>query len=378
MMRVAHAALVASLVALLAPAGAAAQGNLSTQGLGFPSGQLSTPAIIMGGSIGESDPFSPLNPAAIALQLTPIIFFQAEPEYRQLHVGTQMLRSSVSRFPLFMGSTLLGSRWAVGLSASTLLDRTWETTTRDTQFVNNDTIASTVGNRSEGSIADVRLAVAYSMTRWLKVGVAGHALSGRDILTASHVFDDTLLFVRDTQRTTVGFGGNAMSVGVQTLWPRFGAVGVSYRFAGSLRTYDGDSVVASGSAPSHFGVSVLYLGIQGTTIAARASRDGWSGMMELATNLNVHEGWDVGVGADVTGPKLGSSPIGLRIGGRWRTLPFSASTMPVKERTLGGGFGFPMAGRRVELHLGAMRATRTSGDVTETAWTLSTGFAVRP
>ena len=50
----------------------------------------------------------------------------------------------------------------------------------------------------------------------------------------------------------------------------------------------------------------------------------------------------------------------------------------VKERTFSGGFGFPMGGGRVELHLGALRATRTSGNTTENAWTISTGFAIRP
>ena len=69
MMRNARDARVAlTLLALaLSPRMTLAQGTLSTQGLGFPPGQLSTPAILMGGSIGEADPFSPLNPASIGL-----------------------------------------------------------------------------------------------------------------------------------------------------------------------------------------------------------------------------------------------------------------------------------------------------------------------
>src|SRR5687767_16031882 len=105
---------------------ALAQGTLSTQGLGFPPGQLSTRARTMGGSVGEADPLSPLNPASLILLLSPIVSFQAEPEHREITFGTQSITSSISRFPLFMGALPLGSRWRVGLAVSTLLDRTYE------------------------------------------------------------------------------------------------------------------------------------------------------------------------------------------------------------------------------------------------------------
>jgi hypothetical protein len=279
---------------------------------------------------------------------------------------------------LFFGSMPLGPRWTISASASTLLDRTWETTTRDTQFVSGDTVAGTVLNRSEGSIADLRFAVSHATTSWLRIGVAGHAYSGRDVLKTAHTFDDSVRFVRDTQQTTLSFGGNAVSIGAQTLWPRVGAIGVSYRRGGTLRTYNGDAIVGTGSAPDHVGVSLVYLGISGTTVGARAARDRWSSTQDLSPSMIVHEGWDVGVGADVTGPRFGGSPVGLRAGARWRTLPFSTTSTPVKERSLSGGFGFPLAAGRVELHLGAVRATRTSGSTSENAWTISTGFGIRP
>lgn len=372
-------AAAALILCLVTPRATSAQGSLSTQGLGFPPGQLSTTALSMGGATGEADPFSALNPASIGLLGTAIILFQAAPEYRVMSIGGQKLRTSVSRFPLFSGSMPLGPRWSVGLSASTLLDRTWETVTRDTQIVNGETVISTLGQSSDGSIADVRLAVAKAATSWLKIGVAGHAFTGRDVLINARHFDDSLRFARDTQRTTLGFGGNAISVGAQTSWPGVGGIGVSYRRGGGLRTYSGNRTVASASAPDHYGVSFVYTGISGTTLGVRAARDNWSNLKGLSNTLNVHEGWDLGVGGDVTGPRFGGSPIGLRAGFRWRTLPFSASATAVKERTVSGGVAFPMAARRVDLSLGALRATRTSGTgPSEIAWTISTGFTIRP
>ena len=365
-------------LALLAPCIVSAQGTLSTQGLGFPPGQLSTPAILMGGSIGEIDPFSPLNPASIGFLTTPIIWFQAEPEYRQITVGAKTERTSVARFPLFQGSMPLGSYFSVGLAASTLLDRTWETSVRDTQVVTGDTVLGNLASRSDGSIEDLRLAVSYTATSWLKIGVGGHAFSGRDVLRTSRTFDDTLRFSPDTQVTTLSFGGNAVSVGAETLWPRLGAIGASYRHGGNMSTYAGNTVVGSGAVPDHYGVSLAYLGINGTTLGVRAARDSWSRLRGLSKTMNVHEGWDIGVGADATGPKFGDSPVGLRAGVRWRTLPFSTNATPVKERTFSGGIGFAMGGGRAELHLGVLRAARTSGSTTENAWTISTGFAVRP
>lgn len=367
----------AVLALSLAPVAVRAQGTLSTQGLGFPPGQLSTAARSMGGSIGEADPYSPLNPAAIGVLTSAIVMMQAEPEYRKVQIGNSSQRTSVARFPLFQGMLPMGSRWALGVSASTLLDRTWETTQRDSQFV-PDTIRSTITERSEGAIADLRLAVAYSPKSWLKLGVAGHAYSGRDQIRNIRAFDDTARFAADTQGTNLSFGGNAVSVGAMAFKPRVGALGVSYRKGSGISTEVNGATVSSATVPDRFGVSAVYMGVRGAAFAFRAARDKWSALEGLRSNLNIHEGWDMGVGADVSGPMVGSTAIALRAGGRWRTLPFSLDDTPVKESTFSGGFSLPIARNRVELALGAMRSARTGTGATETAWTWSTGFSIRP
>ena len=380
-----------ALLVALAPA-LHAQGTLSTQGLGFPPGQLSTRARTMGGAVGEADALSPLNPASLILLLTPIVAFQAEPEHREITFGGERITSSISRFPLFMGALPLGSRWRVGVSVSTLLDRTYETTVRDTQVVGIDTAASTLTERSEGSIADIRLAAAYAVNRWLTVGLGGHALSGSDEIVVTRLFDDSERFDTLEQRSVIGFGGNAVSVGAIAFLSRIGAVGVSYRRGGSINAYEEGDVVGSGRAPNHFGVSLLYLGLRGSTIAVRAAHDDWSQLDGMAGTLFIHEGWDIGVGADVTGPRFGGSAIDLRAGGRWRTLPFSVGGNAVSEQTWSGGFMLPMgrflgSGRAVELNFGVLRSSRTTAGipgptvpvpVSEKSWTISTGFSVRP
>lgn len=354
-----------------------AQGTLSTQGLGFPPGQLSTAARSMGGAVGEVDPYSPLNPAALGSLTTAIVMMQVEPEYRTVQIGAASHRTSVSRFPLFQGALPMGSRWAVGVAASTLLDRTWETTIRDSQTV-PELVRSTVVERSEGSIADLRLAVAYSPASWFRIGVAGHAYSGRDQIRTIRLFDDSARFVADTQGTNLSFGGNAVSFGALVTRARLGAIGVSYRKGSGISTEVLGKTVSTATVPDRFGVSAVYAGIRGAALAFRAARDKWSALEGLRANLNIHEGWDMGVGADVSVFSVGTGAVSLRGGGRWRTLPFSVDDNPVKETTFSGGFALPLSRNRVELSMGLLRASRTGTGATETAWTWSTGFSIRP
>jgi hypothetical protein len=357
-----------------------AQGTVSTQGLGYPPGQLSTSAITMGGATGEVDPYSALNPAAIGILLTPIIFMQAEPEFRRVRINGTDQKSSVARFPMFMGSLPLGSRWAIGVAASTLLDRTWQTSVRDTQDLNGELAPGTLRQSSDGSVTDVRFALAFAPARWLRLGVGGHVYTGRTVLETEFAFDDSARFLRDPQQAEVSFGGNAVSVGAHGIWPRIASLGVSYRRGSGLRLYEGTNTVSTARVPDRMGVSLAYLGIRGTSLGVRAARDKWTNLEGLGRTMNIHEGWDIGVGGEVSGPAFGSgSPVGLRVGYRWRTLPFSATEAEVNERTLSSGLAFPMSGGRVDLSFGALYSTRSGTGVgSENAWTFSTGFAVRP
>jgi hypothetical protein len=335
----------------------------------------------MGGAIGEVDPLSPLNPAAVGMLRKSIIMMQAEPEYREVKANAASQRSSVARFPLFLGAMPLGTRWVVMASASTLVDRTWGTSAREVQMVGVDTVGATVNQSSAGSLADVRVALSYKVREWLQLGFGGHAYTGNDVLRTIHAFDDTVRFSADTLRTALGFGGKAFSTGALAYWPQVVAIGVTYRRGGTLNTYQGTKIVPArvGSAPDHFGVSAEYLGIKGTTLGLRVARDQWSRLKGLSPTLIVHEGLDLGAGADVMGPRFGGAQVGLRFGARSRTLPFSSSATAVRERTLSVGFGLPLASQRAELSVGALRAART-GPVgqSENAWTISTGFLVRP
>jgi hypothetical protein len=75
-------AAAAVVSAALLPSAAHAQVTVSAQGLGYPSGQLSTWALGTAGAVAELDPSTPLNPAAIASANATTIFVHYAPESR--------------------------------------------------------------------------------------------------------------------------------------------------------------------------------------------------------------------------------------------------------------------------------------------------------
>jgi len=79
---------------MLMPLAVRAQSNLSSQGFGFPTGQLSARAYGAGGALGEMDPLSPVNPASLGLLPSRILFLQMEPEFRTVKGVAEIGRAS--------------------------------------------------------------------------------------------------------------------------------------------------------------------------------------------------------------------------------------------------------------------------------------------
>ena len=82
------------------PALAHAQGTLSTQGFGYPTGYLSTRTLGTGGALAEIDPLSATNPASILNLGGSALYIQLEPEFRTLTSGSSSERNTIARFPL--------------------------------------------------------------------------------------------------------------------------------------------------------------------------------------------------------------------------------------------------------------------------------------
>jgi hypothetical protein len=390
MRRASNTALAVVAIALWTAPGAGAQGNLSTLGFGYPPGQLSARAQATGGAIGEMDPISPLNPAALINWGGPAVYFQIEPEFRRVDAAGVSDRTTTARYPLTGGALSLGSRWMVGIAASTFLDRSWATTSRTTHQVGTETVPATTTFRSEGAINDVRLALAWAARPWLRVGLGAHALTGQNRVGVIDQFDDTATYDPLVQDTTISYRGTALSGGVEVRAGGMASVAASMRVGGRVRAVSGDATIGKATVPTRFGVTVAYLGITNSAIALRTAYDKWSSLESLGRpGLRAVDAWDTSLGADIAGPRVaGNRALMLRAGVRWRTLPFAVGVPSpgngvnahrVSERSLSAGVGTSLARGRASVDLGLIRATRDAGlSVDERAWILTIGMQVRP
>ncbi len=375
---------LAVLAALVAVGGraAAAQGNLSTQGYGYPPGELSAAATATGGSIAEFDAASPLNPAALASWRTPGIAVHYSPEFRRVTAAGVNERTSTKRFPVIAVVLPAGEKYTFGISAATLLDRTWQTRTTSTRQLGTVAETASVAFGSAGAMSDIRFAGAYQLLDRLVIGAGLNVITGQNRLTVSRTGGDSTLSELFSQSSRLEFGGKAVTVGAA--WRPVNALSLaaSGRLGGTLRASQSDSVLAEGKVPNRYGASVGYTGVAGLMLAARANWDQWSRLTPLLGDGTTQalDAWDYGVGADGTGPRFAGRVLRVRGGVRYRTLPFTAAGEQVKELSFGGGIGVPIARGAAAFDLGLQRAARsTAGDaVKESAYLLTVGVSLRP
>jgi len=371
---------------------AGAQGTVSGQGFGYPTGQLSTSSLGSGGSMAEFDPFSPLNPASVAMLAgwrRPSFFFQYDPEFRRVTAAGRSQNTTLTRFPVVAIGVPVGARGAVSLSASTLLDRTFSTTFTSETSIGGDVISATESIESRGSVADLRLAGGWGFTNAFRVGLAGHVLTGENRLVSGRTFADTSSFGNVADSSVIDFSGVAASAGVEVRPIRGVGIAASYRIGGTLRTERNDSTLTSAKAPDRLGVSLRIDRVAGAAFGVSYARNRWSKLDGLGSSeVRVSDGTDFALGAEVVGPRYGNNVILLRLGGRRRDLPFGVGSADVRETAFSGGIGAPLAGGRALFDLALQRASRTTiggtgggtdaASASERAWTLSIGFTVRP
>lgn len=370
---------IAALVAL--PAAARAQSNLSVQGFGYPPGQFSTRSEGSAGAIALMDPLSPVNPASIAVVGTRMVYFQIEPEFRTVTVNGVSEGTRVNRYPNVFGAMPIGSRWAVSLGASTLLDRSSSTEFNTTQHLSaTDSVLMNTTYQVDGAMNDVRFATAWTPRTWLRVGVGLHAITGHNLVSLTEAFpNDSVDFSRFTQQRMLGFKGSAVSGGVEFV-SKYVIAALSGRKGSSLRLSAEDTLITSARVPNQFGASIAYTGIANSAISVRTSRDEWSSLGSLgAPGLKGVDAWDTSVGADLAGPRWSDRILFLRGGFRTRTLPFQAAGQNVRENSISGGMGTDFANSRVLTDFAVTHSTRTASiGASEHAWTLSFGVSVRP
>lgn len=366
-------------MALIAPA-ARAQGTLSTQGFGYPSGGLSSRAISGGGGFAEFDAISTRNPASLLGWGRTGLYVQYDPEFRSVATDGKSANSVTARFPLLAAGFTIGDRAAIGVSATTLLDRSWETLFRSGARLGPDTVEFSERVRSTGGIADMQLSGAYAFSSQFAIGLGLHALGGENRLNLTRTFDDSTKYGTLNRNLTLGFQGSGISLGAVYRPIRAVAFAVSWAAGGTLRMESADTLLSKGDAPGRYGAGLRFDGIPGVSLAASFDHTRWSALAPLGSaTLKVRDGNDVGVGADFSGPRMRTIPVMFHAGVRSRDLPFEVNGTVVRERQYAAGASLPFGGPRALMDFGLIRASRSQADgVSEQAWIVTFGFSVRP
>lgn len=376
--------LVAVAVAgMSAPLDLHAQGTLSTQGFGYPTGELSSRARATGASLGQFDPDSPLNPAAIGASLDPRMYLQYEPEFRQLSTGGETVNALIARFSLASLSVPIGSKGSVGISAATFLDRSAETSFSRAQSIDGQDVTVLETTRTLGAINDVRVAFGYSASQKVKIGVGGHVFVGQNRMFFTQSFPDAPAFTPISQVSTLGFTGYAASAGILLKPSSILGFSVAARKGFGIEAKAGDSAVSEADVPDRYSAAVTYEGIPGSSISAHVSRETWSRLNGLGSaEATAVDGWEGGLGIEALGPRIAARQTVLRLGGRYRTLPFLAGGSEVDELSFGGGLGAQFFRNRATFDFSVERASRSprlsSVDASERAYIFSFGLRVRP
>jgi hypothetical protein len=370
-------------LALAAGSTGTAQSTISAQGFGYPPGQLSTHALGLGGANAELDPETPRNPAAVSSWGRPGLHVQYDPEFRRMSIDARTDRTMNARFPLISGALQLGPRLTAAASISTLLDRTWTTSVNATGVVSGVDLTTTTLFESAGGMNDVRLGLAWTVIPSFRVGIGGHVVTGENRVIVRTTFSSPA-FLPLTQETETSYSGKTVSGGFTWRPLTQVAVGGSMRLEGSLRGRRGTETVTSARLPARYGATIAYTGIGGAILAVTGNWEDWAAVEGLGSEEVVPRSTqEIGLGAEVDGPRFRGSIVTLRGGGRWRDLPFAAAGSPIRERSVAGGVGVPLAtiggSPRAALDLALQRASRSGfPGADESSWTLSVGLTVRP
>lgn len=374
-------ALFAMVLALVTVPGiAAGQGTLSTQGFGYPPGQMSSRALGAAGALAGFDPQSPLNPAALAEAVGGSLGMQYDPEFRTVTGPDGKSRSTTARFTNVSAVLPAGAKWFFGLSASTLLDRTWATAVAGQDSIGNQLVPSTERVTSKGGITDLRLGIARVIGTRLSVGIGLHGYTGSNKISVVQSFPDTLSFGRVSQSNVVNYRGNALSAGIDWKPVRAIGVAVSARKGGNVSLRSADTLLSTARIPDQYAASLRINAAPGVTVALRAASDRWSSLTPLSTSgARANDALDLSAGVELGAQRLADRGVVLRLGARRRDLPFQAAGARVREMVFAGGVGVPFAGDRSIIDLAIQRAARTAaGNVRESAYQLSIGLRVRP
>lgn len=366
---------IVALVGLSAPGVARAQNSVyGIAGLGFPGEPLSVPARALAGGLAAVDPYSALNPAAVSNVGNLVAVFTGGTTLRRYTASGDTAIGGLreTRFPYGMfGGRITGTPVSFALNFSTYAERTYDVTSAGTQVLRGDTVQVTDRLGSDGAVTDLRGALAFRVWPRLLVGAAVHMLGGSSRLDVRRTFSDSAYLAYVEQQHLV-FSGYGVSGGFLLRATRAIELAGSARLDGRLTSRIRGDSVGSARLPVSLTGGLRLSPARDIRLSATATHRSWTrSQPDLAASTQAFDTWEV-----ASGLELGSMP--LRLGVRYRQLPFSNVGTQPTEVVFAGGSGLLLAQGRAALDFAVERFRRSGGGADEQGWQFSVGVMVVP
>jgi hypothetical protein len=376
----ARVAAVLPLLLALGSGRAAAQGSVfGLRGLGWLGRGVSARSAGTEGALSLFDPQMTANPAALGHWRSAAGWAVVAPTRRSFEGPSGSASLQTSRFPVFGFAAVIPTRTVVSVAISDYLDRTWTITRQDSTVLRGVTEKYTEAGRSIGGVSDMSLSAAYRLTPDLMVGVGFHHYLGSARLAAQKLFDN-VVYQQAAEASVTDFSGAGISVGVLGTLQHLD-VAFAARLNGSLHSTNTSGQSATTKLPNQLGLGLRYLPVPGVFLVGSAEYAGWGAAnadLLAAARDGARNTWSLAAGAEVLSVSLLGLRTPLRIGYRWRQLPFLSLGQGIDESAFGGGFGFSLARGRTSVDFSFEKGSRSTGAEQETFSTIFAGLTVRP
>jgi hypothetical protein len=374
-------ALIIAVAAVASAASrAAAQDSVfGIRGLGFLGRGVSARSAAMGGGFALLDGESVVNPASLTAWHGTAGWAVAAGSNHSFDTDAGTSSLSATRFPVIGFAGAVGARVIVAVSASDYLDRNWSVEQTDTISPRGVPLVVSDQTRSLGGVTDIRAAMGYRLS-WLAFGVGLHALTGSTETTVKRRFPDDASYIPFTQQKTTDYRGVGISFGALVTPVSKFVAGASVRFNSRLRASTVDSATRV-ALPLEANFGAFYTPVPGVMATAGVGYAGWGGAssaLAAAGQTGSRNVWSVGVGMEAATLRFGGGLLPLRVGYRWRQLPFPIDNSGLSEHAYTGGVGFNAASGRAEVDVAIEAGTRSAGALRETFTTVFLGLTVRP
>jgi hypothetical protein len=361
-----HAWILAALGLPGALAGQDSQFSLGSPGT--PARQESVRARAAAGAFALFDALSPLGEAALADVTRGVFSAQGRAVRRAVDfggAGSHTVRES--RFPVLVAAGRTPWGFAVATGFATYLDRSFVVQRRDSIVLRGGFEPYTDEHVSDGSVADLRVAVAGRPIDAVAIGGAFHVLVGSTQEEVRRRWDDSVTYRNTFELRDVRYRGLGASLSaVVTVTPRVRVAGWM-RTDNALDTEVGDRRTGSADLPTQLGGAVEWRARGSLRLAGTVRWAGWAGPPGGHDAL----GWSVGAEA-------GNPALPVRLGVRRETMAFGPGTDAPTELGITAGVGTRFSEDRARIDLAFERVLRSGPGLDERLWTLHVGLSVLP